>query len=156
MSYQTMIKDPFNKYVVVVDIDGTISDCSARLHHIAGKPKNYDAFNAECVADKLIEPVAMLVRGMRVAGFTIVFVTGRSEAHREATELWLRDNYLLYGPVFMRPADDYRSDYIVKMELVEKHVGFGRVVFAIEDRDRVVKAWRSRGITCFQPCEGTY
>lgn len=150
------MKDPYNKYVVVVDLDGTLFDIQHRLHFIKGDKKDWNSFNTACEADTLVEPIATLVRGMRMAGFAIVYLTGRAEQHRGVTEELLATHRLLVGPVIMRPENDFRSDYVVKMELAERHIGLERIIFAVEDRDRVVKEWRARGITCLQPCEGSY
>ena len=38
----------------IFDIDGTLADCSHRLHYISGEHKDWDAFYKECVNDKPI------------------------------------------------------------------------------------------------------
>ena len=37
---------------VVFDLDGTLSDCSARRHLVEGKDRDYEAFHARFVKDK--------------------------------------------------------------------------------------------------------
>lgn len=41
----------------IFDIDGTIADCSHRLHFITGEHKNWDAFYDACLDDAPINDV---------------------------------------------------------------------------------------------------
>ena len=50
---------------VVVDLDGTLADCTHRLHHIRGRGrKNWDAFFAGCHIDKPNPVVVALVKAL--------------------------------------------------------------------------------------------
>lgn len=145
-------------HVVVFDIDGTLADCSARLPLIntPNVRKDWEAFNERCAEDPVVRPIRALYKAMKEAGYTVVLLTGRSERWRSETEYWLRVNEIDHTNLFMRPMNDYRSDYIVKMELIKERVPLSDIVFAVEDRDRVVRAWREAGVTCLQPCPGDY
>lgn len=57
----------------------------------------------------------------------------------------------------MRAAKDYRDDGIIKIELfaLMREDGYDPKI-AFDDRDRVVKAWRDAGLTCFQCAEGNF
>ncbi len=39
---------PFQKNTVIFDIDGTLADCSHRLHHIQKDPADWDGFYEAC------------------------------------------------------------------------------------------------------------
>jgi hypothetical protein len=90
---------------------------------------------------------------LRDAGHDIVFATGRNERSRDATVAWLTANdfWRPWSHLYMRSKDDYRSDDIVKRELLDDIVAdYGKkpdMVF--EDRPRVVKMWRDNGIFVF-------
>lgn len=163
--------------IALVDIDGTIADCSHRLHFIredksvyvpdgsvqlpSGFKPNWEAFFAFCINDKPILPVIALVKSLSLQ-HKIVYVTGRPFSSSEHTIYWLK-SYGLYdseygNSMYMRATGDHRPDYIVKRELYEKMIirDIGEAGLAIEDRDQVVKMWRSLGILTLQPCEGTY
>lgn len=144
----------------VFDIDGTLADCSHRLHHIVrtdGKPKDWDAFFAGIRDDKWISPVVRVADALRYAGCTLVFVTGRGEEHREATEDWLYARLGINHPLYMRDAGDRRDDDIVKAELLDRVRADGfNPIMAFEDRSRVVKMFRSKGILCAQVAEGDF
>ena len=141
----------------IFDIDGTLADCSHRLHHIQKQPKDWTSFFADCHADAPISHIIDLARSLRIASAKqIVFVSGRSDECREQTERWLGDNGLT-GPLYMRKAGDHRDDDTIKIELLAelRADGFDPIM-AFDDRDRVVKAWRAAGIPCAQVAEGDF
>ena len=45
----------------IFDIDGTLADCSHRLHYISGENKDWDTFYKECVNDKPIMDVVEIL-----------------------------------------------------------------------------------------------
>lgn len=146
-----------NATVVVFDLDGTLCNIDHRKHLVTGsKPHDWELFNSLCYDDVPIQPIRELFYAMRSAGYTCVLLTGCSENWRELRTKWLNAYGIDYTNLYMRPVNDYRSDFVVKMELAAKHIGFENIVFAVEDRDRVVQAWRDNGVTCLQPCKGDY
>lgn len=141
----------------IFDIDGTLSDCSHRLHHIQKQPKDWTSFFAACGEDSPIEHIISLAHALYKVGCTIIFVSGRSDECREATETWLDTNCLSTRYLYMRKAGDYRADDIVKIELLAqiRTDGF-EPIMAFDDRNRVVKAWRAAGVPCAQVAEGDF
>ncbi|WP_456064519.1 phosphatase domain-containing protein [Hamadaea tsunoensis] len=52
---------------------------------------------------------------------------------------------------------EFRNDALVKLDLFDKHIRHRyRVEYVLDDRDRVVNAWRSIGLTVFQVAEGSF
>lgn len=50
-----------------------------------------------------------------------------------------------------------RKDSIAKHELFDEHIRDRyRIAFVLDDRDQVVKMWRSLGLTVFQVADGTF
>jgi hypothetical protein len=139
------------------DIDGTIADCSHRLRYISDTPKDWRSFFAACRNDAPIPHIIDLALKLR-ATTAIVFVSGRSDECRVATEEWLLGNGLGYvGNLYMRKAGDHRDDDKVKAELLEQILADGfQPIMAFDDRDRVVKMWRDRGIPCAQVAAGDF
>jgi phosphoglycolate phosphatase-like HAD superfamily hydrolase len=140
------------------DIDGTLADCSHRLHHIQSTPKDWDSFFAGCDADSPIQHIIEVARTLgTVAGRSVVYVSGRSDQCREQTAEWLFRHHLPAGPLYMRKAGDHRADDVIKLELLERLRADGyEPVLAFDDRNRVVQAWRSAGIPCAQVAEGNF
>ena len=65
-------------------------------------------------------------------------------------------NYVPYHILLMRKEGDYRDDAIVKKELGAKVAEMGTILFAIDDRQRVVDMWRENGIVCLQCDKGNF
>lgn len=141
---------------VIFDIDGTISDCTHRLHHIQKEKPDWDAFHEECGKDEPIYPIIRLVNIMYSMGFKIIFCTGRMITNIEKTQAWINFHNIPCHQIFMREKDDYRSDYVIKQEMLDDILKEHEVHFAYEDRDRVVKMYRENNITCLQVKEGDY
>jgi hypothetical protein len=57
----------------------------------------------------------------------------------------------------MREYGDQRKDSIVKAEIFDQEIrGRYHVVAVFDDRDQVVRMWRSLGLTVFQVAEGNF
>jgi hydroxymethylpyrimidine pyrophosphatase-like HAD family hydrolase len=144
--------------LVVFDIDGTLANIEHRLDYVRSKPKNWKAFDAGIPNDKKNPPVAEMFRLItRDAGHNVVLASGRNERSRTATEDWLELNGLgNYERLYMRKADDFRSDDIVKREILDEIIAdYGRkpdMVF--DDRPRVVRMWRDNCIFVFNVYQG--
>jgi hydroxymethylpyrimidine pyrophosphatase-like HAD family hydrolase len=139
--------------LVVFDIDGTLANIEHRLNYVRSKPKNWKAFDAGIPNDKVNPHVAEVFHSLRDAGHDIVFASGRSERTRDATVAWLDANgfWAVSSHLYMRKADDFRGDDIVKREILDEMTrAWGRkpdMVF--DDRKRVVDMWRRNGIWVF-------
>lgn len=148
--------------VVVVDLDGTIADCTHRLHFIQGTNKDWDAFYNACKDDAPIESMVKMVHALNERFYHLVFLTGRSEIARSSTDEWLLENKLWsYDALLMRPLGDYRDDSVVKLELLNNYVnnemGADKTItFILEDRNTVVKAYREAGYKVLQVAEGNF
>lgn len=132
---------------VMVDIDGTVA-----LHG------DRDPYDTSRYHEDAVNPgVAAMVLAAHQAGHVVLYCSGRDETFRAVTEQWLADHVRVPGELFMRPADDRRRDDVVKLELFDKHIRDAyRVVCVFDDRDRVVRAWRSIGLTVMQVAEGGF
>lgn len=143
--------------LIVFDIDGTLANIEHRLDYVRSKPKNWRAFDAGIPNDSVNYPVAEAFWSLANPNNEIVLASGRNERSRQATEDWLEVHGLdCYSKLYMRAADDYRSDDIVKREILDAIVeDYGRkpdMVF--DDRPRVVRMWRDAGIFVFNVYQG--
>lgn len=151
----------------ICDLDNTVADASHRQPLVLNRPKNFKAFNLLAAKDPVIEPVARLVRTLRMAGNRCIYVSGRegTEANRNIAVDWLRMACLNHSfpnvpdaLLFMRPEKDYRPDDEIKEIILREQIlaaGYAPI-FALDDRDRVVKMWRRNNIACFQVKEGDF
>lgn len=158
----------------IFDIDGTLADCSQRLHFILPKEKDltgdidldkiapdWESFYKDCVNDKPIQPVLLLALDLIKSGQKIIFLTGRPCKYMNETLQWLQ-KYIdkdIKG-LWMRKNDDHRPDYIIKKEIYETHIKpnlKNECIYGVfEDRKQCVDMWRSLGLTCYQVADGNY
>jgi predicted kinase len=140
--------DPALPPVVLVDIDGTVA--------LMGDRSPYDW--SRVGIDEPNPAVVAAVRAMHAAGNAIVFCSGRDAVCRPDTEAWLELHVgVPYEALFMRPEGDQRKDAIVKREIFDERVRHRwRVVGVFDDRQQVVRMWRSLGLTVFQVAEGDF
>jgi hypothetical protein len=141
--------------VIIVDIDGTFTDCSHRRHFLEGDKPDWKSFNESCVSDTVNEWAKCLIRNM--LNDTIpVFVSGRMEEFREITENLLEEHlYLGYEGyqchLFMRPNGDFRPDIELKKEIYDTYIKDEYdVLLVVDDRPSVCRMWRSLGLTVLQ------
>lgn len=155
---------PGKPYAIICDIDGTLAHANGR--------DIYDASKA--MDDELDEVIADIVKRHMLHGDTVIFCSGRDAAHSKVTLAWLLKHGLwvmgesvfsytenaIFGlntSLLMRPEGDTREDGIVKTELYRKFIeGKYNVRYVLDDRDRVVDAWRDLGLKCLQVHYGDF
>ena len=140
----------------VFDLDGTLSIVGNRLKYIQQRPKDWDAFYANCFEDKLNKPVAEIYEALYHQSFHLKVVTGRREDTRDMTHDWFKKNELIVydHDLHMRADGDRRPDTEVKLELI---TGFSQEIRAIfEDRTVMVNKWRELGHVCLQVAAGDF
>lgn len=134
-------------HALIVDIDGTLA------HMVNRGPFDWDRVGE----DKVDQQVASLVRTYSANGYKILITSGRDAVCRKQTEKWLVENSIPFDALYMRPKGDSRKDCVVKEEIFNTKIsGVYYVEFVIDDRDQVVKLWRSLGLKCFQVAEGDF
>ncbi len=143
--------DPARK-VVIVDMDGTLSDAAHRLHHLERRPKNWKAVFEGMDRDPIIPVVADWVRAL-AAEYEIAIVTGRPAEYAERTAAWLRRHRIPYSQMYLRRQGDHRPDYTAKEELL-REIPAERIAFAIDDREPVCAMWKKNGVRCFLVSSG--
>lgn len=153
--------------VIVVDIDGTLSDASERAAKYldpTGKKSDWDGFYNACGEDKPIQPVIDLVENLSTF-YKVIFCSGRRESCRKATEEWMDKHIHLYGTnlkpytFLFRKDGDTRHDMVVKPEMLNAYLAEHPtevVSGIIEDRNTMVAKWRELGYLCLQPADGDF
>jgi hypothetical protein len=157
------------KNTIICDIDGTLADLSHRLPFIgknlpsgtvAGK-KDWKAFHA-AVADDAVHWDMRLILCALVVGAPearhVFYVSGRMDSCRDATEDWLRESGFPRGDLYMRDEGDFRPDYVVKEEILDRDLKLtpDDVLCVLDDRDQVVQMWRRRGFRVLQVANGDF
>ena len=137
------------KRAIIVDLDGTLSNCEHRVHHVQKEPKDWVSFHSSLVEDKLNNWCHTLINAMLKDDVTIILLTGRDEKYRDLTLGWLERHAITFEDLHMRPDEDRRSDHIVKKDIYHNSIKEDfDILFVLEDRKSVVQMWRDEGITC--------
>lgn len=133
---------------ILVDIDGTLAHMEGRSPY---DPTLYHTDSYDYVIGQLVEA------WNEFAGAKVIVMSGRDAAYADVTATWLGDKGFYWDEFYMRPEGDTRNDAIVKNELFEQHIaGKYNVDFVLDDRDRVVKMWRAKGLKVLQVAEGDF
>ncbi len=151
---------------IICDLDGTLYDARERQDkHLRGAKKDFDAFHRDAEHDQPHFWCAQLIKAMHNHGFQIIFSSGRDDTYRYETECWLR-RHLGWNPqsattgeyiLHMRPLGDYTADDAMKEALLKERIlPKYKVLFAIDDRKRVVDMCRRNGVTCLHCDEGNF
>jgi phosphoglycolate phosphatase-like HAD superfamily hydrolase len=142
----------------VFDLDGTLADCSHRLHHIQNGKKDWKAFFAACFDDKPIEHMVDLFKDLcSHHGNLMIVCSGRSDITKADTDDWLTKHDLIYDYLFMREEGDHRPDDVVKLEMLTKLRVIGiEPTMVFDDRNSVVNMWREAGVPCAQVAPGDF
>ena len=129
---------------VVLDIDGVLADVRHRLHHLAQRPKDWDAFFAAAEHDAVLDAGADFAR---VASQThqLVYLTGRPDRLRAHTQDWLHRHELPPGRLLMRRDGDRRPAATVKVHELRRLNAAGHVDLLVDDDPAVIAAATDAG-----------
>lgn len=134
---------------LLLDVDGTAMHMS-----ITRGPYDF-----HLVLDDLPnEPVVEVVQAMKARGYKVIVLSGRDDSCAEDTRLSLEIAGIEIDELHMRATGDNRKDFIVKKEIFNERIRNNyNVVFALDDRDTVVEAYRKDlGLPVFQVNYGNF
>ena len=129
----------------VFDLDGVLADVRHRLHHVAARPKRWDAFFAAAPQDPPLAEGLAAVAEASARGHVIVYLTGRPERCRDGPVTWLAAHGLPEGELFMRDDTDRRPARFTKVARLRRLARRLRVAVLVDDDEAVVDAVRAAG-----------
>ena len=142
--------------IAIVDLDGTLSDGTHRLHLLPTRDlhltESWSAFNGAAIGDKPIQNTIDVVNMLWKAGMGVIILTGRSDEVETDTLIWLDRYKVKFDHLIMRRAEDNRKDTVIKEEVL-RAIGLEHIKCAFDDSSNVVKHFRSLGITTYQVTE---
>ncbi|HEX2363049.1 MAG TPA: hypothetical protein VHI11_13330 [Jiangellaceae bacterium] len=141
------------KPYAVIDLDGVIADVTARLHHIEGSPKDWNAFFAGIPDDPPYAEGLAITRELATE-HELVYLSGRPEPTRSDTERWLRRHEAPAGRVILRRNSDRRPARVVKIGLLRRLAEERPVAIFVDDDPAVCRAARDAGFTVFEATWG--
>ena len=131
---------------VIFDLDGTLALSYGRR----------DMFDWSKVdRDSLNEIVAEQVKFHKSKGRTIIILSGRDEVSKALTEEWLKFYDVEYDFIYMRPANNFEKDTVIKRRIYENEIkGKYNVLAWYDDRKQVVSLVNDLGLYCFDVGQG--
>lgn len=130
--------------LAVFDVDGVLADVRHRLHHVEGRPKDWDAFFAAAVDDPpLHQGVALAQESAKDC--EVVYVTGRPERCRRDTLAWFAEHGLPEGRLSMRRPRDFRPARVAKLDLLRSISADRTVAVVVDDDLQVCDAYEAAG-----------
>ena len=153
------LKEPFYPYndekedCIIVDLDGTVC-----LHN-GRSPYDLTRISEDIPNYPLVRYLQELICNKH-----IIFLSGRegTDQCRQDTINWLTENICSsdFGykwELLMRDKNNFEPDEIIKERIFHKEIEPKYSVLAIfDDRDKVVKMWRSLGLLCNQVYWGNF
>lgn len=115
---------------------------------------NWPAFYEDCDQDTPIEPVIEMWNNEITWGMVgqHQIWSGRCESVRKKTEKWLDEHILCFesSQLKMRPIGDNTPDDVLKERWLDEAISQGETIeFVFDDRKKVCRMWRRRGIFVF-------
>jgi len=145
---------------IVVDLDGTLFNHDHRVH--LAHAKQWEAYHSLLVEDKVNPDIELFLNRMVPNWINLAYCTGRPERWRNLTIEHMRKSGVpAPEALLMRPDDNWLPDWELKPRLLEKYfrsreLTLVSVDFVLDDRDRVVEAWRNYGLPCWQVRAGGF
>ena len=157
--------------IVIFDLDGTLALIDNRRNLAGVTPGAPQATNPQMNWDVFLDPknidldlpnipVIEMAQMLKSQGYTIVILSGRTKATKDATRDWLDKYDVPYDVLKMRPTSDYwhyMKDSDLKKHWLDDLFPNKDDIFAVfDDRQQVVDMWRDNGLTVFQVAEGDF
>ncbi len=151
--FNNMIEFDPAKKLVIVDMDGTLSDCAHRRHYVRpenGNKKDWNGFYAHCAEDPAVPAIKTWVTALgNDPDFIVCITSGRPiDKAGDQTIAWLAQHDIPYDHLFMRNAGDKRPDFEIKQDILD-HLPKGQIAFCIDDRPVVCRMWKANGLTVY-------
>lgn len=157
-----IIKSTEDGYLPAIEVFGHNIKSEQRGGYYHPQTKNkwkpdWKRFFESCNEDSPIWPVVRVIESLCLNNVTIPekeiqIWSGRCESVRDRTEHWLK--YIIgehtYSLLKMRPIGDNTADDILKEMWLDEALRSGKKIdFVFDDRPKVVRMWRKRGIFVF-------
>lgn len=132
---------------VMFDTDGT----TAHMHNRG--PFEWDKVGQDLPKYNVINHA----KDLKARGVTIINLSGRDGCCKEATAEWYKKVGMPCDFHFQREAGDQRPDDVIKKEIFFRDIAPKfNVLYAVDDRKKVVDMWRSIGLECWEVQESNF
>lgn len=142
------VETPLLQSAFIFDIDGTL----ANMEGVRG-PFDWKNVGKDAPYLDVIEMAQVLFE----AGYKIIVVSGRDAVCYPETYGWLVRHGVPFHKLLMRPEGSHAKDSVIKHDIFHRDIAPNYNVKGVfDDRDQVVKTWRSMGVRCYQVQPGNF
>lgn len=132
---------------VMFDTDGTTAQMNGR------GPFDWDKVGQDLPKYNVINHA----KDLKARGVTIINLSGRDGCCKDATAEWYKKVGMPCDFHFQREAGDQRPDDVIKKEIFFRDIAPQfNVLYAVDDRKKVVDMWRSLGLECWEVQESNF
>lgn len=132
---------------IVIDLDGTTMLHNGRL------PYDWDKVSTDIFDPRMLK----IINKFYESAVKIIFLTGRPESVRNATDDCLNSKLWFSYELIMRPVNDNRPGDVLKKDLWEKYIDpYYNTLCVFEDSNKCVDMWRDLGLLTCQVANGDY
>ena len=145
--------------MVILDLDGVISDASHRQHYLRGAFKDFGGFFRAAPGDPPYQSGLALAASI-ADDHTVAILTARPHYMADGTRSWLAVHGVRYDLLILRPARGRGShgpsaDF-KRNELNHLRAAGYEVTAAIDDDERIIDMYRSEGVFALYVHSGYY
>ncbi|MBT3248490.1 MAG: hypothetical protein HN567_03280 [Actinobacteria bacterium] len=142
--------------VVLVDVDGVLSDASGRQYHLDGPKKDWLSFFEASTDDPPIMEGVRLVAQL-AAKHPVVLVTARPGRLADLTINWMERHGVRWDLLAMRTDGDHGASFEVKRRILAGLRADGyQPILAIDDEAKNLSMYRSEGVPTVYVHSGYY
>lgn len=146
-STETYFGDTSLPNAVIFDTDGTTATMVNR------RPFDWDKVGFDMPKYNVINHALDL----KSRGIKIINLSGRDGICKDATRQWYDRVGMPCDAHFQRETGDQRPDEVIKKEMFFRDIATKyNVLYAVDDRNKVVDMWRSIGLECWQVNSGCF
>jgi hypothetical protein len=144
---------------IIVDINGTLGDCTQRAHFLDADPRDWDGFFENMMIDTPVDFVHRFCNAQPKEPFWchVLLTTGAPEKYRPLMTRWLETNNVHYDKLFMRGNFEFIKGYVWKEKLYREEIEPNYdVVCVLEDKEECTQMYRKLGLHCWLVAECVY
>ena len=145
--------------LVILDLDGVISNAMHRQHFLRGERKNWRGFFSSAGQDPPYETGLALAASIG-DDHTVAILTARPHYVADMTRAWLAANEVRHDLLILRPRHGRGSGgpsaAYKRHELSRLRAAGFEVKLAIDDDERIIEMFRSEGVFALYTHSGYY
>ena len=150
---------PVGGPLVILDLDGIISDASHRQHFLRGDRRDYEGFFRSAALDPPYQSGLALAASI-AQDHAVAILTARPNYVVDMTRTWLTANDVRHDLLILRPRHGRGShgpsaDF-KRHELGRLRAAGYEVAVAVDDDERIVEMYRSEGVFALYVHSGYY